>query len=94
MLPLDPRLPHLFFPGLRGRAVGGHFMTPRPSPVRGKTTQPLAVPLWEIAALFAADGAGEGPDMGMEKARPGGLAHFLRAAHRRISKKCAKGWTE
>jgi hypothetical protein len=23
--------------------------------------------------------------------RPGGLAHFLRAAHRRMSKKCAKG---
>jgi hypothetical protein len=44
-----------------------------------------------IAALFAADGAGEGPGVEMGKARPEGLAHFLRAAHRRMSKKCAKG---
>jgi hypothetical protein len=77
MLSLDPRLPLCFSPD-RGRAVGGHFMTPRPSPVRGKTTQPLAVPLEGIAALFAADGAGEGPGEGMEKARPGGLARSLR----------------
>jgi hypothetical protein len=88
---MTPRPALLFFPGLRGRTAGGHPRSPRPSPVRGKTTQPLALPLWGITALFAADGADKCPGMGMGNAPPGGLAHFLRAAHRRISKKCAKG---
>jgi hypothetical protein len=58
----------LFFPGLRGRAAGGHPRSLRPSPVRGKTTQPLALPPYGITALFAADGAGKGPGMRMDNA--------------------------
>jgi hypothetical protein len=65
---MTPGLPLLFFPGLRGRAAGGHPGSPRPSPVRGKTTQPLALPYYGITLLFAADGAGKVPGMGMENA--------------------------
>jgi hypothetical protein len=73
----DPRPAPLFFPGLRGRAVGGHLRFPRPSPVRGKITQPLALPPYGINALFAADGADKCPGLGIEMPRPGGLARHL-----------------
>jgi hypothetical protein len=76
----DPRPTPLFFPGLRGRAAGGHPRSPRPSPGRGKTTQPLALPLKGVTALFAADGVDECPGMGMNHAPhpEAGNRRFLR----------------
>jgi hypothetical protein len=38
------------------------------SPVRGKTTQPLALPQYGVTALFAADGANEAPYKQIENA--------------------------
>jgi hypothetical protein len=88
----DPRPAPLFFPGLRGRAAGGHPRSPRPSPVRGKTTQPSALPHVRNKCAFSSDRADNGGGMRMNNVpAPKGLAWFLRGAHRRISKNHDKG---
>jgi hypothetical protein len=58
----------LVFPGLRGRAAGGHPRFLLPSPARGKTTQPLALLPYALKALFAADGDNKFPIQRMNHA--------------------------
>jgi hypothetical protein len=60
--------------------LGGHPRSPQVLPGRGKTTQPLALPLWGVNALFAADGSGKYPGMGMNHAPhpEAGNRRFLR----------------
>ncbi|MDR1956900.1 MAG: hypothetical protein LBQ30_08610, partial [Treponema sp.] len=79
------------FPGLRGRAAGGHPGSPRPSPVRGKTTTDRPCHYGE-QICYVADGAGKCPGMRMDNApaRRVGAA-LARLLKRRISKGRAKG---
>jgi hypothetical protein len=65
---MTPEPALLFFPGLRGRAAGGHPGYPPALPRPGKNHHRLAVPPYGITALFAADGAGKIPGMRMENA--------------------------
>jgi uncharacterized Zn-binding protein involved in type VI secretion len=72
--------------------LGGHPRSPQALPVRGKTTQPLALPLEGVTAVFAADGAGKCPGMRMDNAparRVGAALACPLTGH--ISKGRAKG---
>jgi hypothetical protein len=89
--------PPFVFLRFKGEGRRGPPPLPPALPRPGKNHHRLALPHYGITALFAVDGAGKVPGMGMEnvparRPKAGGLAQPLRGAHRRISKGCAKGY--
>jgi hypothetical protein len=97
---MTPDPPLLFFPGLRAPPRTGERILGRrgPPPIPPALSRPGKNHPAVGPAAKGNNGAmrwiepGKAPVWEWKMPRPEGLAHFLRAAHRRISKKCAKGF--